>query len=366
MDAPNTSPYITATPDYTNLPNSRPLTVSGGLAKADTGIGGTFNITTIGKLANINALNTPGFVTYNYAAQQFIPKSFQSDGTIAISNPDGQGSSTSFSVNDNTSLQKIRVYKNGVFGGERALINFIPGANTSITVGDDGLSKVDIFIETSTTVAPESASYITKTPEPALTNSQALSGLDTGIMKVTTGTGVVSIAAPDIDYQTASPNLVDIAALTPIAGDIIIGNGTNFSPLSTGPAGTFLMSNGAGIIESWEFNPPGYQVEVLSPSNFGPIPLVNNTTYITTNTSSTVIFSLPAGVAGQKYRVIGSKSTSNFVIEALVGQTIVFGSVSSAVGGSIASLTGTDAIEIFCVNANTFIATAPFGNLAVV
>lgn len=361
------SPYLTATPDYINLPDSRPLTVDGGLDKEDTGIGGTFNITTIGKLANINAYSVPGFVTYNLSSGQFISRSFNSDGSIDITSPDGQGANTTFSVNDNTSIQKINVYSEGSFRGARSIINFLAGANTSITVGDDGVSKVDVFIESATTVAPETASYITKTSEPALTNSQALGDLTpSGIMKVETVTGVVSIATPDVDYQTGSPNLVDIAALTPIAGDIIIGNGLSFSPLSAGPAGTFLMSNGTGIIESWEFNPSGYQVEVLIPSNLGPIPLVNNTTYITTNTSSTVLFSLPAGVAGQRYRVIGSKSTSNFVITALVGQTIVFGSVSSAVGGSIASLTGTDAIEIFCVDANTFVATAPFGNLAVV
>jgi hypothetical protein len=53
----------------------------------------------------------------------------------------------------------------------------------------------------STTVAPITATYITQTPDATLTNEQALSALATGIVKNTTTTGVLSIAAAGTDYQ---------------------------------------------------------------------------------------------------------------------------------------------------------------------
>lgn len=46
-------------------------------------------------------------------------------------------------------------------------------------------------------VAPDSATYITQTSNATLTNEQALSTLSTGLMTVTTGTGVVSSIAYD-------------------------------------------------------------------------------------------------------------------------------------------------------------------------
>lgn len=49
--------------------------------------------------------------------------------------------------------------------------------------------------------APVSCTYITQTPCAELTNEQALALLNTGILKSTNGTGIISIAAPGVDYQ---------------------------------------------------------------------------------------------------------------------------------------------------------------------
>ena len=62
--------------------------------------------------------------------------------------------------------------------------------------------------------APVGATYITQTPSGVLTAEQALSLLATGILKSTTGTGVVSIAAAGVDYTgiitlTAGAGLTD-------------------------------------------------------------------------------------------------------------------------------------------------------------
>jgi hypothetical protein len=71
--------------------------------------------------------------------------------------------------------------------------------------------------------APTDATYITQTPNGTLTNEQPLSALATGILKSTTGTGVLSIAAAGTDYE--SPGAVAThAALTSthgVTGDIV-------------------------------------------------------------------------------------------------------------------------------------------------
>jgi hypothetical protein len=58
--------------------------------------------------------------------------------------------------------------------------------------------------------APTDATYITQIPNATLTNEQALSALATGLVKNTTGTGVLSIAASGTDYApaTATTNLL--------------------------------------------------------------------------------------------------------------------------------------------------------------
>lgn len=52
--------------------------------------------------------------------------------------------------------------------------------------------------------APTDATYITQTTNATLTNEQALSSLSTGLVKVTTGTGVLSTAVSGTDYAPAT------------------------------------------------------------------------------------------------------------------------------------------------------------------
>lgn len=54
------------------------------------------------------------------------------------------------------------------------------------------------------TGAPTDATYITQTANGTLSNEQALSALGTGLMKNTTGSGVISIAAAGSDYSSPS------------------------------------------------------------------------------------------------------------------------------------------------------------------
>lgn len=65
--------------------------------------------------------------------------------------------------------------------------------------------------------APTTATYITQTSDAGLSAEQALASLSTGLMKVTTGTGVVSTAVSGTDYQAPIGTVTGLAK----------GNGAN-------------------------------------------------------------------------------------------------------------------------------------------
>ena len=73
---------------------------------------------------------------------------------------------------------------------------------------------------------PIDATYITQTPNAALTAEQALSLLATGILKSTTGTGVISIAVAGTDYGTIGGLTLQNSAI------LVDDNGTMTIPTS--------------------------------------------------------------------------------------------------------------------------------------
>ncbi len=89
--------------------------------------------------------------------------------------------------------------------------------------------------------APTTAKYILQTADGSLPNAQALSGLSTGLVKNTTGTGVLSIASGS-----------DLPSHTHAAGDVNSGTvalsrgGTGADLSATGGAGNVLKQTTAG------------------------------------------------------------------------------------------------------------------------
>lgn len=117
----------------------------------------------------------------------------------------------------------------------------------------------------SSPVAPVDATYITQTPNATLTNEQALSLLATGLLKNTTGTGVLSIATPAIDFASAAQgaladtslqpgdigvsvqswdaDLDTLAALAKVKGNLIAGTGATWQALPVGADGLALVAD---------------------------------------------------------------------------------------------------------------------------
>src|SRR5277367_5780383 len=137
MSAPDTSTYILITPDTGDLPKSRTLSATGGLALFDDGPGHPVAVGPAigGRLESISNFSIPGYVNYNGAT--FDPKTFQAGTGIQITNPDGQGGNSEWSVLDNTTNQLITVQALEVPIANRSKLNFNAGSNVSITVVDN-------------------------------------------------------------------------------------------------------------------------------------------------------------------------------------------------------------------------------------
>lgn len=90
--------------------------------------------------------------------------------------------------------------------------------------------------------SPIDASYITRTSDSTLTNEQALSSLATGVLKNTTGTGILSIAVAGTDYE--SP-LIFSTGLTRVTNTITVNPIQNITRLSNLTSNGFVKTSGS-------------------------------------------------------------------------------------------------------------------------
>lgn len=133
-----------------------------------------------------------------------------------------------------------------------------PIADNEVLAYDTGTSK---FINQTAAEAgisagaPADATYITQTANGSLSAEQALSSLSTGLMKVTTTTGVVSSIAPGTGVETA------IGMNVGTAGSLVINGGALGTPSSgtltsaTGlPVSTGISGLGTGVATALAVN----------------------------------------------------------------------------------------------------------------
>ncbi len=250
--APSTNPYILVNDDPTNLPNGRALVAAAdsGLLTVDGGPAADFTLTTTSLLGSLQALSTTGGILVSIGDGTAAARQITStDGSMNINYPTGVGGDIDLAVVDDTSLQKAVYSIGGSTVGVRKQLNLIAGPNVGLSgVDNAGLNRVDITIGAN--ASPQEAYYILQRPNAALYNAQSLINLSGGLLKNTLSTGVLTIGVPDVDYQSASQNLIDISALSPTLGRMYVGNGSHIVAMDPGSDGYVLTSDAGGLVWS--------------------------------------------------------------------------------------------------------------------
>jgi hypothetical protein len=140
-----------------------------------------------------------------------------------------------------------------------ALGNLIVGNGTSyktLSVGPSGTVPTStgtdiVWSSGGGSGAPTNATYILQTTNPFLSNAQVLGSLTSGIVKNTTSTGVLSIAAAGTDYLAPSPNLTSIAGTTNAVGSVLLGTGSGYTALPIGATSGYVFTTN-GTTASWQ------------------------------------------------------------------------------------------------------------------
>lgn len=335
MDAPSTASYILTSPNLDDLPQSRTLLAAGGIVLNNAGLPvGTLTVQTTGNLANLDELSSPGFMSYNSTSNTIRTTTLSTGTGISIANADGQSGSATFSVVDDSTIQKINVTNDGITPvlSTRSTLNFISDSHISVTVVDNvGEGTAEIRITASGTIPVD----------------------------------------PDVD---------------PAAGTLLVGNGTEFVALPRGADGSVLTSTADNI--AWEnINVP--RIVIMPPTPLTQT-LQNGVTFVTTTPfPGHISFTLPADpVPGDIYRVIGGHASvgllaGGWVINQLAGQAIrylgqttvtgVLGQLS-AIGSGSPPAGGTDngwaSIELVCVSndgvSSVFTVSSSHGSIYIV
>jgi len=136
----------------------------------------------------------------------------------------------------------------------------ISNGNTLSILTGAGLNSVASATDTVTinldaTPAPVGATYIVQTADATLTNEQAMGALATGIVKNTTATGVLSIAAADVDYATpalinllSAKNTVRVASAAALPACTYNNGSSGVGATLTGNAVGVLTVDGNNIV----------------------------------------------------------------------------------------------------------------------
>jgi hypothetical protein len=128
------------------------------------------------------------------------------------------------------------------------LTNYHGAADNTIRWSDIWFSELDprnLGLSGGGGGADALGTYVVKTSTNAPANAQVLASLATGVLKVTTGTGVLSTAVAGTDYVVPSGSITGTAAN--ITGTVALANGgTNANLSSTGGVGQYLKQSASG------------------------------------------------------------------------------------------------------------------------
>jgi hypothetical protein len=170
------------------------------------------------------------------------------------------------------------------------------------------------------------------------------------------GTGVASPTAHTLPVAEGSSDFHFLGPLT--NGQLLVGStGADPVPATLTAGSNISITNGAGSITITGTGLAGFSWNVVSGTSQA---MKSNNGYIANN-AGLVTLTLPATSAvGDEIDIIG-KGSGGWLVQCGVGQTIVLGSSTTSVGGSVASTNAKDSFYMICTVLNTewTIASAP-------
>jgi hypothetical protein len=164
------------------------------------------------------------------------------------------------------------------------------------------------------------AKFLTQQPDGTLTNEEALSLLATGLMKSTTGTGVVSIAAAGTDYVAPATTITAGAGLS--GGGDLSTNRTISMP-NVGP-GAGAIGSSSSLVRSVTLDAQG-RVTAVTATDVGALTTglvkVTTTTGALTTAAGGSDYVVPGGVAGGQSIAGGTANSETLTLSSTAGVT---------------------------------------------
>jgi len=140
--------YVLIIPNA-QLPNASVLGAANGLTLISGANSVTVQPTAGSELAGIQSLNSLGIMVRG-GVGNYSTVTLNTDATILLTNGSGVAGNPTLSVISDTNVQRVNSQSNGVFQSSKSQLNFIPGANTGISIIDNaGQNRTDITITAS-------------------------------------------------------------------------------------------------------------------------------------------------------------------------------------------------------------------------
>lgn len=232
-----------------------------------------------------------------------------------------------------------------VTAGTQANSGWIQTADPAV-IGTDAISFTQFSAGAG---APTDATYITQTPNGSLTNEQALSALATGLLKNTTGTGVLTIGVQGTDFY--APGGTDVAVTdggtgrstsTTAFGTICAGTTATgaLQTVAPGTAGQTLISAGAAAL-------PAYGTLGVNGGGTGRTTSTTAFGTICAGTTATgALQTVAPGTAGQTLISAGAAALPAYGTLGVTGGGTGLATATTAYGVVCAGTTATGAFQV--------------------
>lgn len=351
--APNSSRYLLVTPDVTNLPNSQILTSNRGIVLQDSGPQNPLNISTNGNLLALNNINAPGYIKYNVNDQLVSSSINAGNGIQILEEPD----SLEISLVPNSSVQRINVNVNGASTSfSSPLINFISGSGISIFGQynvSTGANDITIYSNGGGGGGSGTVTLVNLASPDGTVNI-------TGTNPITTS-GTINIQVPNWSTKTATTT-VNLGTYSIINVSAIQAPTNSYLTLQSGTAQPIYLNAPSSYVTIAADTFYSAPTAIVLGTNVTSQVLTPQITYVSTNATSRVTFTIPTSVGGQTFSIAGY-GDAGWIINLSGGQQVIFGNQTAT--SLLASTLKSDSITLICISNNIYSVFNSFGNITV-